>query len=277
MSASVRFYLSGRPDEDHVMKSLYDGCPEEKKLVEDFEYEPSDVAVVFGVFKSQVPVSFPRGRVIAKQKARDLTNLILETGYIKRGRGPDNYYAAGLNGLNGRADFRNENMPDDRSEKIGVKLKPWWGNGEKVLLCSQVPWDASVDHHNHVKWLIEACAVLQSITKRPIVFRPHPLAKLPNFTGCEYSTDTPIEEVLKDCHAVVTFNSNSGVDAILSGIPVYAFDLGSMVYKIANKNWAMLEHPKKPDRQQWFNDICYAQWTPAEMAEGLTWKHLFRK
>ena len=274
---AVRFYLSGRENEDHVIKSLYEGCPETKQLVEGFEYEPSDVAVVFGVYKSQVPVSFPRGRVIGKQKARNLTNLILETGYIKRGSAKTNYYAAGLNGINGRADFRNEGMPDDRSRKIDVPLRPWWGNGEKVLLCGQVPWDASVDHHNHLRWLVEAATVLQSLTKRTIVFRPHPLAKLPNLTGCELSDGRPIEEELREAHVVVTFNSNCGVDAILNGVPVYAFDQGSMVYRIANKNWMMLEHPKMPERQQWFNDICYCQWMPDEMANGETWKHLFRK
>lgn len=272
--SAVRFYLSRNESENHVIKSLYDGCPESKVLVENFEYYPSDVAVIFGVYKKQIPVSFPRGRVMAKQEVRKLKTLVLETGYVNRGSGPDNHYAAGWDGLNGRADFNNKNVPDDRAQLL-PELKPWRESGESVVLCGQIPWDASVDHTNHLKWLIETAAVLQMITKRPIVFRPHPLYQMPNLTDCVYSTG-PIEEVLKTAHCVVTFNSNSGVDAVVNGVPVFAFDVGSMVYPVANKLWTKLEDPSMPDRTEWYSKLAYCQWTPKEMSEGLAWKHLTR-
>src|SRR5690349_13257904 len=171
---SVRVYLGPNENENMVLKAFYDGCPEEKKLVSLKDYEPSDVAVVFGVYKKDIPISYPRGRVLAKQEIRKLNTIVLETGYINRGEGEDKHYAAGLNGLNGRANFRNEGMIGDRSSSL-PSLKPWRESGEHIVLCGQVPWDASVDHTNHVKWLIETAALLQMLTKRPIVFRPHPL------------------------------------------------------------------------------------------------------
>jgi hypothetical protein len=270
----VNFYLSGNPVHDRVIAALYDGCPEDKAIVRGFKYEPSDVAVIFGMHKSKIKLSWPRGKVFRQQREKNLDVIVLETGYVNRGDGESNHYAAGFNGLNGRADFRNKGMGPDRWEALGQQLRPY-SMGDKVILCAQVPWDASVDMHDHKKWIEETAAELKKLTQRPIVFRPHPLAKLPPLPGCEYSTE-PLENDLKNAHCVVTFNSNSAVEALIYGKPVFAFDEGSMAWDIAGRNLADIEEPKRPIRPQWAWDLAYAQWTIAEMAAGLTWKHLFR-
>ena len=271
----IRFYKSQYPAENVVIEAAYEGCPEEKFLTKLGDYQPSDVAVVMGVYKKRVPASYPRGEVIREQNLRGLNCLILETGYINRGAESDNHYAFGWNGLNGRADFRNEGMPADRAEKLGVKLQPWKEDGDYVLLCGQVPWDASVDVTDHVIWLNEAVQNIDIATHREIVFRPHPLARIPPLEGCEYSTQ-PLEIDLADAWCQISFNSNSGVDAVLAGVPVFAYDEGSMVYSMARKDWN-IELPHMPDREQWLNDICYAQWTPDEFRNGDAWRHILRK
>src|SRR6267154_2676303 len=110
---------------DTALLAFYDGCPVEKKLVTDWHYEPSDIAVVFGVYKSKVPISYPRGHIFAEQWVRRLDVIVLETGYINRGDGDFNHYAAGFNGLNGRADFRNAESPRDRAAQLAIVLWPW--------------------------------------------------------------------------------------------------------------------------------------------------------
>lgn len=275
----VRVYLSGDPVHDRVLKAFYDGCTAEKKLVEDFKYEPSDIAVIFGVYKSKVRKSWPRGKVFRQQREQKRDVIVLETGYVNRGDGEAHHYAAGFNGLNGRADFRNKSMGPERWEKLGAQLVPY-SRGSKVILCGQVPWDASVDHTDHVQWLKETAQKLKQMTTRPIVFRPHPLAiqayePLRRSLGLDYSI-RPLTEELKDAHCVVTFNSNSAVEALIAGKPVFAFDEGSMVWDLANRNLADLEEPKMPDRKQWAANLAYTQWTPAEMAEGKAWQHLSR-
>lgn len=270
----VRVYLSGDPVHDRVLESFYEGCPVEKELVKDFKYKPSEVAVIFGVHKSKVKKSWPRGRVFRQQRENKLDVIVLETGYVNRGDGENHYYAAGFNGLNGRADFRNKNMPPERWESLGVQLKPY-SRGEKVILCAQVPWDASVDHHDHLAWLKETASILKGVTTRPIVFRPHPLAKLPPLPGCEYST-APLVDDLKSAHCVVTFNSNSGVEALIDGKTIMAFDEGAMGWELANKKLGDIENLKYPDRKQWARNLAYCQWNLDEMKQGLAWKHLFR-
>lgn len=266
---SVNVYLSGNPEHDRVLKAFAEGCDAKLRMVE--EYQPSDVAVVFGVYKKLVPLSQHRGKVIAKQKEHGLETVILETGYINRGAGELNHYAAGLGGLNGRADFRNRGMPPDRRL---VDLKPY-KQGQKIIVCGQVPWDASVQDTVHEEWLDKTVHALQLHTDRPIVFRPHPKCQLPPIDGTEYSTKLLLED-LKNAWAVVTFNSNAAVESLIEGVPVFAFDKGSMVWDVCNKKLGKIEEPELFDREQWLNDISYTQWTPQEMREGKAWNHLFR-
>jgi hypothetical protein len=279
----VVVYLSGDPVHDRVLKAFYEGCPLKKEYRQVTDYVPSDIAVIFGVYKSKVPKSFPRGNVFRQQRAKNLDVIVLETGYINRGDGENHHYAAGFNGLNGRADFKNRGMSDDRYIQLASEfpvqtvLKPYCEPRETghILLCGQVPWDASVDHIDYVGWLNQTATRLKEQTRRKIVFRPHPLAKIPPIEGCEYST-VPIWEDMVRATAVVTFNSNSGVEALINGVPVFAFDEGSMVWSICNKDLRRIDFPETPPRQRWLNDLCYAQWTLKEMMEGKAWSHLFR-
>jgi hypothetical protein len=268
-------YLSGNAVHDRVLKAFYEGCNAPKELVEGWEYAPSEVAVIFGVHKSKVPISWPRGQIFQRQRAKNLDVVVLETGYINRGDGENHHYAAGFNGLNGRADFRNQGMPSDRLELLNVELKPWREKGEHIVLCGQVPWDASVDHTDHREWLASIASQLRGHTNREIRFRPHPKGPQFQIQGCTLS-NAPITEDMKGAHAVVAFNSNSGVEAVIDGIPVFAFDKGSMALPVANTKAEEIESPAIPDRSQWLNNLAYAQWTLEELGSGRAWKHLFR-
>jgi hypothetical protein len=269
----VSFYASGNEVHDRVISAMYDGCPYQKTIVDDFAYVESDIAVVFGVYKSKVSASWPRGRIIQKHRSLGKDVVVLETGYLNRGDGEEHHYAAGFNGLNGRADFKNMGMPPDRALKLGIEPKPV-RTGEKILLCGQVPQDASVDHIDIVRWLHAARNEIKARTKREIVFKPHPKGKIPPINGCGF-TKVPFLEALENCHSVVTFNSNSAVEAAVEGVPVFAFDEGSMAWSIANRDWDAIEQPRIPDRKQWLYDLCYAQWDLREMRNGEPWRHLF--
>jgi hypothetical protein len=274
---SIRVYLSGDPVHDRALEAFAEGCKGD--LVRDWQYEPSEIAVVFGVYKSKVPKSFPRGEIFRQQRSKNKDVIVLETGYINRGDGLTHHYAAGFNGLNGRADFRNKSMPDDRvtilRRQHGLRCLDWRKDGKHVLLCGQVPWDASVDHIDYPSWLHYIAGQIKHRTDRPVIFRPHPLAKM-QLAGCELSRKATLREDLEDCWAVVTFNSNSGVEAAVEGIPVFTFDAGSMAIPVANMWLDQMERPQMPDRHQWLQDLAYAQWTLEEMKSGAAWKHLNR-
>lgn len=238
------------------------------------EYRECDVAVVFGMGKTAVKASWPRGEIIRQHQAAGKRVLILEKGFVKR----DEYFHIGWNGLNGRADFCNAGMSSDRWDKLGVKLDNWQVDRPEwtIVVCGQVPWDASVQHSDHVEWCQETLAILRAGTARHLVFRPHPaVAGRIDYgvPGVEVSTE-PLDEVLSGAHAVVTFNSNSAVEAVIRGVPVFVSDQGAMVKDVANWQLADIERPVKPPRQQWAADLAYTQWNLTEMARGDPIAHL---
>ena len=58
-------YLSGNPVHDRVLEAFAAGC--DGTLIRNFVWRPADVAVVFGIGKERVPLSWPRGKVIARR------------------------------------------------------------------------------------------------------------------------------------------------------------------------------------------------------------------
>jgi len=264
----IRTYLSDSESENYVLRAFNQACGGIITTLDN--YEPSELAVVFGTYKKSVPRSFRRGAIVKSQKELGLDTVILETGYINRGSEKTNHYAVGLNGINGRADFKNKNSPTDRMKKLGVSLKEW-NSGEYIVLCGQVPWDASVDFTDHKDWLHRTARGIFLKTDRPVIFRPHPLCKLEQIQGTTYSTRL-LKSDLENCYACITFNSNSGVEAVIEGVSTFAFDEGSMAYEVSSHSLDQLDNPITPDRTQWLADLCYAQWLPEEMEEA--WTHL---
>jgi hypothetical protein len=224
------------------------------------ETDAPDVAVIYGIHKPKAP--FGKKQIIEGQERRGRRWIVLERGYLRR----DRYYAAGWGGLNGRADFCNRGMPGDRFEALGLE----------IVLCGQVPTDASVQHLDHEAWLAETARALAQATSRPIVYRPHPLGPGQPVPGTTPSRDRSFEEALDGAWACVTFSSNAAVEAALAGVPVFACDEGSMALPIASRDLSEIERPALPDREQWAFDLAYAQWTLEEFANGSCWRHLCR-
>lgn len=253
-------------------------------------YYKCDVLLTFGINKK----SQFRGRCIQKLwKQHKRHKLIIEKGYIHR----DKYYMVGWNGLNGYANFCNNNSPSDRWSRLNVSLQPWRIKqtnktpGNYILLCGQAPLDASVQHMMKsttkksklwLQWCQQIIKEIKYHTNKRICYRPHPhsfyavnIKKLTRKykiqTSCQ---NTNLLKDLTNCWCVVTFNSNVGVDAIIQGIPVISLDKGSMVYDITSHDLKDVVNPPMKTRTQWANDIAYTQWTIEEMEQGLPWQHL---
>jgi len=242
------------------------------KIMDIEKYDPLyDAAVIFGVGKKGVPISYPRGRVIQLQTEAKKDTVVLEKGYINR----HEYYAVGLNGLNNRAEFNNKDRPFMRFKQLNIDVNPWRRNGDHIVLMGQVPSDASVQNIDILQWCDQTVQELTKHTDRTIIYRPHPLAisrsrSIPNTV---YSMRT-LDEDLKNAWAVVSYNSNSAVDAAIKGIPVFVDDAGSMALDIANRDISLIEKPVMPQRDKWLYNLAYAQWNLEEMAHGLPWQHI---
>lgn len=257
------------------------------KIKKEEKPEESDLAIIFGYYKFVSPTGRKRKKVYDLSK----NVIVLERGYLDR----ENYHSAGLNGLNGRGDYKNKNSSDDRFKELKIDVEKWRDGGTSVLVCGQVPWDSNVQHLNkglkplkrkesvsgYLGWLEKTIRKIRDNTDRPIVFRPHPL-----FTHKEWYRDSldkdviwsekPFEQDLENAFVCVAFNSNCLVDAILKGVPIFSFDEGSMVYDISNKSLKRINKPKKYSRTQYLNNLAYTQWNLQELAEGKYFRHLIR-
>lgn len=268
----IRVFVPDEP-EDHVqhLTALAEGHPDAEVIPLSHGYVECDLAVVFGVGKRQVPQSHARGAIIYEHRFRERKPIIIvERGFVNRAE----YYGVALNGLNGLGDFRNEDSPPDRWEKLGVEIKPWKKGGKYALICGQVPWDASVQHSDHIQWCRDVWERVEGL-EIPVRFRPHPEVKGKIDYGLP-EKDTTWDEDLADAMCVISYNSTAGALAALEGIPVFAMDPGSMAWPISNKELTKeaLEAPVLHDREQWAYNLAYAQWTAEEMRQGIPWQRL---
>ena len=199
-------------------------------------------------------------------RQRGAAVVILEAGYIERTK----YTSLSLGGgLNGRGRFVPAADNGERFNRLwSHHLKPWKSGNDYALICGQVPGDMAVEGVDLVRVYTDAASECRALGFEP-VFRPHPKGGM-NLPGVR-SLDGTLQEAFDGAAFAITWNSNSGVDAALAGVPVVALDEGSMVWEIAAHEVCK---PSAPDRSQWAADIAWKQWAVDEMASGLAWDHL---
>lgn len=148
-----------------------------------------------------------------------------------------------------------------RFNAFGIPIREWRKAGSHILLCPNS--DSFLKRYGAPDWINQTVKALQVRTDRTIRIR--------------WKTDAdrrPLAEDLKDCWAVVTFTSNSAVEAVLAGVPAFctAQCAGSAM---GSANLQEIETPLMPDgRLAWASRLANHQWTFAEMASGMLWSAL---
>jgi len=253
------------------------------------EYEVSDIAITYGLHKYATKGGRVRKAIFDGQEKAGKDMLIMERGFLKR----SDYFSLGFSNVNGRAEFYNHKSPSDRYKELGIELSPWRVKEDGIiLLCGQVAWDTNVQHINYTKekskskmikgylnWLRDTAIYLSETYDKDVIFRPHPLFAKPSLykealAGVNIGwSDRSLEKDLKDSYVCVAFNSNTLVDAAIMGVPIVAFDRGSMAYPISN-NMKKLNKLKLYKREQLLFDIAYSQWNSNEILKGIPWQRL---
>ncbi len=216
----------------------------------------------------------------AKHRARGRHVLLAERGYLgNRFR----WSSLAFDGLNGRGIVPPAPADGGRRfrEHHGALLRHWRpAGGCRALIMGQVPNDASLDPLNgHIAgWAAEAAAALRA-RGYEVRYRPHPV-EVERATKQGRQVTTPpiplqpgaLDHALAAADLVVTFNSNSAVDAALAGVPVVVCDEGSMAWPIAAQG--LQAKVVRPDREAWAAALAWRQWSPEELADGTAWEHL---
>lgn len=278
------------------------GVTHDVRSAKKFQGEIADIAIVNGWTKKMIGGldggKKNRNTVIAAQEAAGKPAWCIERGFLLD---REKWSAMSIGGFcsNG-GDFRAEDMPPDRWEKLGIELKPWRTGGKVILLCAQVPWDAQVDDGNHIAWLEKTVREIRQHTDRPVVFRAHPKAYRRGNPYGELSGEfrdivippegmnltnpptTTFEEDLAGAHSVVCYNSNVAVLATVAGVPVFT-GAPCLADPIACRELNLIDSINSTEgpcllaaRQQWAYDLAYKQFHLEEFRDGLPWLHLTR-
>ena len=213
-----------------------------------------DLLVVWGV---------RRRAAIERQKREGGQVCVLERGYIG-----DRFKWTSVSfggGLNGRGEFRGVSSSPERFETFHGHLKqPWRRKPGYALLIGQVPGDMSLAGvgGDLARWYAETTDALEDLGYE-VKFRQHPLAG--------HGSGETLQEALSGAAICVTFNSNTGVESVLAGVPTVTMDKGSMAWGVSSHS---LEQTETPCRTQWAAELAWKQWSLGELQSGAAWDRM---
>lgn len=148
--------------------------------------------------------------------------------------------------------------PADRWEQLKARYKlkvGEWRKGKHILITLSDP--RTYEFFGVKDWPQEIEAKVKSLTDRPIILRKR-------------EERIPIAEQLKDAHAVVTYASNSTLDALMAGVPVFV--MGPNIAKPLSGVLETIETPVYPDREEFFRFMAYCQFNCLEFQSGFARK-----
>jgi hypothetical protein len=177
-------------------------------------------------------------------------------GYFQRGR----YYrctrGAYMHDGRGQSDGR-------RLRAHGVRVQPWRRGGGHVLVCPPGEVFCGLHGMDAESWLGGTLNKLAAHTDRPVQVRAKSEAR-----------HRPLSVDLRDCWALVTFMSNTAVEAVLAGVPVFCTGQCTGL-TMGRGDLSKIEEPAKPEgRRQWAAVLADQQWTLEEMSRGMLWRDM---
>ena len=234
------------------------------------ETEPFHCVVTYGARAQALDL-------IRHYESKGVPVVVIDHGYMKRVNIREDYLSGHFQVGMGRLGWVPPAAHSDRFETLGVSVcerpeRPL----RNILILGQVGHDAS--HRKTPEQLMQGYASigerLQSAGMK-VRFRGHPL-------GPDVKPALPMDGVrllsdaIADADAVLSLNSNAGLDALVAGCPAIVM-LRSHYDEISYRWPVPLQLVKAPPAQQvkaYLHRLAYAQWTAAEMSEGLPQRFL---
>jgi hypothetical protein len=292
--------------ERDVLRKWYDGItrqPGSNAHDVDFDYgerpeKNVDIGIIYGGAR-------PTGKGIQEVRQNIINNcqtvIINETPLLGRTISKRHtWHRIGVGGhLYKDGDFnavgKDNQRIDQYKNQWNLKFKPWRTEGDHIVLGLQLPGDSSLRKQDLSEWAISALDELLANTSKDIRIRTHPafseddhcqiinlykhVGKLgTNRVKFSYGNIVTWDQDLTDCYCVVTYSSGLSIDAIDNGVPVIATDQANFAYDISSRYMSEINNLKMisdQEKQQWYNDLSYCQWSSEEILAGSPWNHLY--
>jgi hypothetical protein len=257
-------------------------------------YEPCDVAIMFGSWKTREKGTHNTRNQIATMAKRF---LCIETALLGRHTDRENtHFRIGVNGyLNQDAEWPNfdSQIGNTRLARLGLSW-PGWQNAQDghIVVCLQLPGDASLRGADINDWAWRAITQIRLVTDRAITVRCHPLVsargfeshadlvtqvimqQVPNITFSDGATRAWHDD-LQGAWCTVTYTSGLAIDSIVSGVPTVACDPGNFAWPISShdpREVIDLKHESDHRVLAWLQQLALCQWTQDEMRSGEAWQ-----
>lgn len=208
-------------------------------------------------------------------------HIVAENGYLARERG---WVALGHGGVNGRDEIPRKIALSGgrRLADLGLSLRPWRHNPRgHVLVCGQRGGGYN-DMAMRDDWPDEVLTRLLQLTKRKILYRPHP--GRPRLPRRQYGRRVevvgaaePLEALLRDAFVCVVHTSNAATEALLEGVPVVYTGPTIALAACAGRGLHMVESPPRPDRAEAFDELANRQWHVEEIERGTAWLEILSR
>jgi len=235
---------------------------------ENYHGVTSDYAVFYGLSRGL-------DKIFADYK-KEATAIYVDLGYWHRrinGRF-NGYHKMVINSRHPTAYFQDYKHDSERFNKLGIPIHPWKKcTRSEIIIAGMSAKAANAEGIAAGSWEKGAITELRQFTRKTITYRPKPSCRQSRpLRDSNFDKSRALSVAFKDCHALVTRQSNTAVEAVLEGVPVFT-QLG-VASAMGLSDLSFIETPIYPEgREQWAADIAWCQFTPAEMASGLPFLH----
>lgn len=154
--------------------------------------------------------------------------------------------------------------PDDRLKLFDLDIKKW-KQGRKILIAAPDEKPMKFYGYDLDQWIDNTIAEIKKHTDRPIEVRRRDKLRVNRLTN------TLQEALQDDIHALVTFNSNAGVESIFEGVPVFYTSPCHAVAPVASNDLTKIETPYYPSADKlhaWACHLSYGQFHVDEFRSG---------
>lgn len=230
--------------------------------IEDYEYDFGDNPIMIR--------SMGKRKLIHECWESNHTFYYMDSGYVGNYKSTANPYGWKLWHRIVKNDVQHSNIidrPDDRWRRLDYPIEKR-KQGTHILLVTPSEKPCKFYGIERDTWVEQTVAEIRKHTDRPIRIRD----KAPR----QQRINRTIFDDLKDCHALVTYQSIAAVESVLYGVP--AFTLApTAADPVCDKNLSLLENPTLQDWDKinkWAHHLAYGQFHINEFKNGNAYRIL---
>jgi hypothetical protein len=179
--------LQAATDKLNTLKFFIQGvqaCGDEGVIVDDANYQPSDVAVILGWVHEHgktAPHLQLRQQILDGQRVYNGRTVIADSNLFlyKNTTNPGYWLRYSFDGIFPNTGEYCDTAPDPArwsavQQNLNIQLKPWRTQGNHILLCLQRDGGWSMGGVEVLDWAMKIILQLRRYTKRTIRIRAHP-------------------------------------------------------------------------------------------------------